>query len=283
MPKFEDIFLLLLYESNSVKDFLNKYAYCLSHSTDPIDKLHATKIEEYINTVYNKTFLKLCRRLFNNIYDLIDKSHTNVNFCIDGRRKSICSFEKKIRQCIATCTPIDIKDLLAFRITIFGKDPKLAINNCYCIANTIIEFLIGKGFILCQCEPVSNTSSNNKLTTITIPTQSLLKPAYENYIKDYILHPKTNGYQSLHLRFRDTKGHFIELQIRTFAMHLHAENGEANHEVYKSKKYDSTISDNINIEELKFDGIGMSGNKLIDKIGLILSLVLFSRYKTVDS
>jgi hypothetical protein len=58
-------------------------------------------------------------------------------------------------------------------------------------------------------------------------------------IKDYIANPKINGYQSLHIigvpKFTIKRGNpiAVEIQVRTDYMHEYAENGRANHFMYK--------------------------------------------------
>ena len=55
----------------------------------------------------------------------------------------------------------------------------------------------------------------------------------KNSLKDYILQPKSNNYQSIHLVVSDIQNRKVEIQIRTKQMHYIAEEGIAAHWRYK--------------------------------------------------
>ena len=78
---------------------------------------------------------------------------------------------------------------------------------------------------------------------VLVPTESdcytalgVLHQAFKPEIgrfKDYIAHPKGNGYQSLHTCVMPEDGPIFEIQIRSIAMHQHSESGSAAHWIYK--------------------------------------------------
>ncbi len=93
---------------------------------------------------------------------------------------------------------------------------------------------------------------------------------------DYIARPKPNGYQSLHTVVRDESGKAIEIQIRTQAMHEHAESGVAAHWAYKeagtkgyagvfaSSEYDEKIAVLRQLLAWERDLSGAAGHGLFD-------------------
>ena len=83
------------------------------------------------------------------------------------------------------------------------------------------------GFRIITKEPLECYTALGVVHSIFRPVPSKLK--------DYIAHPKPNGYQSLHTTVLAQNGNIIELQLRTALMDDFAEKGVAAHWSYKEK------------------------------------------------
>lgn len=62
-----------------------------------------------------------------------------------------------------------------------------------------------------------------------------------NRLRDWISHPKKNGYESLHITVKNRDGAYLEVQIRTARMDDTAENGLASHWSYKGISHEATL------------------------------------------
>lgn len=157
-----------------------------------------------------------------------------------------------------------------------------------------IKDLVKKNGIYCKCYGrVKHISSiNNKIKSRRCTLKSIYDIAavrilvdnvsecyqalgiiHSNFVpvdgrfKDYIAHPKPNGYKSIHTTvYYDNE--FFEVQIRTNSMHEFAEYGIAAHFLYKEKKsklntFDSKL---LWIRKLLENKDNLSSNSLLEEL-----------------
>ncbi|WP_315352309.1 RelA/SpoT family protein [Phocaeicola abscessus] len=97
----------------------------------------------------------------------------------------------------------EIYDILAVRIIFTPKDIEEEINECF---------------------------------NIYVNITKIYKP-HPDRLRDWVSHPKSNGYQALHVTLMSNKGQWIEVQIRSERMNDVAEQGFAAHWKYKEGGY----------------------------------------------
>jgi ppGpp synthetase/RelA/SpoT-type nucleotidyltranferase len=147
-----------------------------------------------------------------------------ANFSVTARVKEPYSLWKKMLR-LGHRHVLQVPDALAFRIVLNAKK-------------------------LSPSETDDETKSRE--SALCYYAQSLCQAQYKPMIsnprlKDYIAHPKHNGYQSLHYTANAYWGNqewTMEIQVRSGAMHSVAEFGLASHSDYKSQPKNSALSAN---------------------------------------
>lgn len=279
----KDLFTQALYDknTNSIPIFLEQYENLLSERGDELSILHANRIKQYRTEITNKKYLGELKRNFNNLYMLISKEYPGLSFIIEGRIKSAISLDKKIVKNINENKSLDLlRDTIAFRTLIFGPYPPAdLVDMCYDIMNSIIKYG-NSNYILCEADDVKNVMNlEEEHPEIIIPKKSKINPRYQFGVKDYIISPKKNGYQSIHATFRrQNGGECFEVQVRTFDMHMYAENGEASHSSYKKKKYKTEYD--LDRTKIHIPGYGVCNDSTVfDFVGLEKGLQIIKQQK----
>lgn len=138
-----------------------------------------------------------------------------------------------------------IHDFFAFRLVIEDEKVGDCIDEMYSIANMLLEFFDMKSeFELLQTEaPIETGTLEISPELICVPEKSGVLEKYKKYVKDYVVSPKKDGYQGLHILVHDpVTNRDFEIQIRTRSMNLVADS-LANHEYYKQQRYHNRLND----------------------------------------
>lgn len=262
-----------LYWGDDYDDILNIYEKKLRQIGTVEATNHANAVKAYHTACNNKTLLKTLRGHFKELDKLI--GNTN-NVLIYGRRKSFISYESKIRNYIKSEKNLVAKDLFAFRIISLENNSILAINHLYKMAEQVIDFFTNEGLIVCDLTTPIEDFNASDFPNIIVPRKSMLKDEYKKYVKDYIYHPKANGYQSLHLLFQTPNGVFFEIQLRTLAQHVWDEEEAGSWKQYKKNKY--KYAPKFNPKKIMIPGFVTSSNGTVfDTTGLIKSKEILRR------
>ncbi|MBP3843058.1 MAG: bifunctional (p)ppGpp synthetase/guanosine-3',5'-bis(diphosphate) 3'-pyrophosphohydrolase [Prevotella sp.] len=81
-------------------------------------------------------------------------------------------------------------------------------------------------------KPTSRETEAKECFNIYVELSQLYK-SHPDRLRDWVNHPKSNGYQALHVTLMSKEGHWIEVQIRSERMDEIAEQGLAAHWKYK--------------------------------------------------
>lgn len=85
-------------------------------------------------------------------------------------------------------------------------------------------------------EPENMSKEAIDCFNIYVAISSIYKP-HPDRLRDWVNHPKANGYQALHITLMSNRGQWIEVQIRSERMNDIAEQGFAAHWKYKEGKF----------------------------------------------
>lgn len=158
--------------------------------------------EEYANITNKLSFTKEQRdRLFEQFTEPIKETldAMGIDYELKARVKSPYSIWNKMQTKHVTFD--EIYDILAVRIIFTPKVRADEINECFKIYVAI----------------------------------SRIYKSHPDRLRDWLSHPKANGYQALHVTLMSKQGRWIEVQIRSDRMNEVAEQGFAAHWKYKDK------------------------------------------------
>lgn len=250
---------------------LRKYIAALL-AAGPASRNMAIVLQEY-NHKESKSFVNFVEKQEEQISDILKKI-VPVNYCVYGRKKSLYSYCEKLKKANDVR---DVKDIYAIRVVL--DDSTIGVENaiefCYIIAKTLIDYYQSKNFTVDFLTEKSSGKLDDNVQIYVPKTEDVLRiisPDYQSYIKDYISKPKSNGYQSIHIRAQQN-GKSVDIQVRTSTMHEYSEYGGASHD----KIYKPPISSDL-LKQIHMEGLSYTENGITeDKFGLFRPLPIGTR------
>lgn len=204
---------------------LNKFRHLKKLTEAEQRKLHEETIDLYV-PLASRLGLSYIKSEFQDL----DLSYTNPN---EYRKLlKLLAEDNKIREVQMEKVKVELSQILK-ELGIQG-DIQARIKHVSSIYNKIHQknYTINQLYDLLAMRVLVN--SVNECYSVLGAVHTKYMPL-DGRFKDYIARPKPNGYQSLHTTVL-VEGKPLEIQIRTFDMHNHAEYGIAAHFLYKEKK-----------------------------------------------
>ena len=91
-------------------------------------------------------------------------------------------------------------------------------------------------------KPTSKEAEEQECFNIYVALGKIYK-SHPSRFRDWVSHPKANGYQALHVTLMSAQGHWVEVQIRSERMDEIAEQGLAAHWKYKADSDDKELNE----------------------------------------
>lgn len=246
-----------LYNGDTILKIIQRYSADLKKSSqdtgNTVDLIHSNFLLRIEELLIHNDFLTSQSQRIRELYKYMTNQYPQLAFTFKGRIKSLIRAEEKFNAYIVEAIynyykehgtfpePAQIKskiehfrDLIAYRIVISmprchvsdEKEQKEAELDClYEIANMLPDFLEMRGFSA-EVSALGNDAGSERLSEAVRP-----------YFRDYISHPGTYGYRSLHITLYDNESRSnVEVQLRTKDMDDYAEIGPANHLGYEKRQ-----------------------------------------------
>lgn len=274
----------ILEKATSIEEYREKHIELLREAKSYNDLLWANKME-VSSAMFAEENIKQFYMTLQKLEDYLESLSkiTGIKLEISARRKSLISLCRKIQLHLVLKNPLDeIFDELGIRIIVGDSeiDNKILLDLCDVVMNGVLNFLVKEGGV-----PKDLKQSYKKgfkpedHPDVIVQEKSLIDSRYKNNIKNYNKNPKPNGYQGLHAVVQLRNGVLFEIQVRTKAMHLRAESGNARHDSYKDDRYKvieekgNEIFD-LDLSKAHIKGVSIKDGEIIDEVGFVKPLCL---------